>query len=96
MSARTGAGIDELRAALARAADGVDQVRAAGPTRLYVDRSFTLRGIGTVRTGTLWSGTVGAGDDLVLQPSEKAVRVRSASASTIATSSVQTPGSASR
>jgi selenocysteine-specific elongation factor len=77
VSARTGAGIDELRAALARAADGVDQVRAAGPTRLYVDRSFTLRGIGTVLTGTLWSGTVGAGDDLVLQPSGKAVRVRS-------------------
>ena len=77
VSARTGAGIDDLRAALGRAADGVDQVRVAGPTRLYVDRSFTLRGIGTVLTGTLWSGTIGAGDDLVLQPSGRAVRVRS-------------------
>ena len=77
VSARTGAGIDELRAAISRAADGVEEERNDGATRLYVDRSFTLRGIGTVATGTLWSGTVGAGDELVLQPSGKRVRVRS-------------------
>jgi selenocysteine-specific elongation factor len=77
VSARTGAGIDDLRAAIARAADGVEQERLEGPTRLYVDRSFTLRGIGTVLTGTLWSGTIGAGDELVLEPSGKPVRVRS-------------------
>jgi selenocysteine-specific elongation factor len=77
VSARTGSGIDDLRAAIARAADGVEQERVEGPTRLYVDRSFTLRGIGTVLTGTLWSGTIGAGDELLLQPSGRAVRVRS-------------------
>ena len=33
----------------------------SSPARLYVDRVFTLRGIGTVVTGTLWSGTIGAG-----------------------------------
>jgi selenocysteine-specific elongation factor len=77
VSARTGAGIDRLRAAIARVVNGVEQERAEGPTRLYVDRSFTLRGIGTVLTGTLWSGTIGAGDELLLQPSGKAVRVRS-------------------
>ena len=77
VSARTGAGIDELRAAIGRAADKVEQARADGPTRLYIDRTFTLRGIGTVATGTLWSGTIGAGDELVLQPSGKDVRVRS-------------------
>ncbi len=77
VSARTGAGIDELRAAIGRAADGVEEERRDGATRLYVDRSFTLRGIGTVVTGTLWSGTVGAGDELALQPSGKHVRVRS-------------------
>ena len=77
VSARAGAGIDELRGAIARAADGVDRIRTDAPTRLYVDRSFTLRGIGTVATGTLWSGTIGAGDELVLQPSGKEVRVRS-------------------
>ncbi len=77
VSARTGAGIDELRAAIGRAADDVEQSRTDGPARLYIDRTFTLRGIGTVATGTLWSGTIGAGDELVLQPSAKEVRVRS-------------------
>src|SRR6266516_4717540 len=41
VSARTGAGLDELRAALARAADGVEQRRRPGSTRLYIDRAFT-------------------------------------------------------
>ncbi|CAN5120060.1 selenocysteine-specific translation elongation factor [soil metagenome] len=77
VSARTGAGIDALLAAIGRAVEGVEQARAHGPTRLYIDRTFTLRGIGTVATGTLWSGTIGAGDELVLQPSGKQVRVRS-------------------
>ena len=77
VSARTGAGIDELRAAIGRAAEGVEQTRVDRPTRLYIDRTFTLRGIGTVATGTLWSGTIGAGDEVVLQPSGKDVRVRS-------------------
>ena len=61
----------------ARAADGVDRVTADRPPRLYVDRVFTLRGIGTVVTGTLWSGTVGDGDELSLEPGGRAVRVRS-------------------
>jgi selenocysteine-specific elongation factor len=77
VSARTGAGLDELRAAVARAADGVEQTRTDKPTRLYVDRSFSLRGIGTVVTGTLRSGTLGAGDTLRLEPSGRDVRVRS-------------------
>src|SRR4051794_30149055 len=63
-SARTGAGLDELRAALAEVATRMAQHDAGGPARLHVDRSFTLRGIGTVATGTLWSGTVGEGDEL--------------------------------
>ena len=41
---------------------------SGGPARLHVDRSFTLRGIGTVVTGTLWSGAVGAGDSVSLLP----------------------------
>jgi len=76
-SARTGAGLDELRAALAEVAAGVARHEAAGPARLHVDRSFTLRGIGTVATGTLWSGTVGDGDELRLEPRGQSVRVRS-------------------
>jgi len=77
VSAKTGDGLDELRAALARAADGVEHAGADGPTRLYVDRVFTLRGIGTVVTGTLWSGTVGEGDELRVEPRGPDVRVRS-------------------
>src|SRR5438045_3032713 len=74
-SARTGAGLDELRAALAEVAGRVARHDADGPARLHVDRSFTLRGIGTVATGTLWSGTIGEGDELSL--GGRTVRVRS-------------------
>ena len=78
MSAKTGAGLDELRAALARAADLVAQSHESdGTARLYVDRVFSLRGIGTVATGTLWSGTIGEGDVLRAEPSGRDVRVRS-------------------
>ncbi len=77
VSAKTGAGLDELRAALARVADGVDRAHDDGAARLYVDRVFTLRGIGTVVTGTLWSGTIGEGDELRVEPRGLDVRVRS-------------------
>ena len=84
-SARTGAGLDELRAELARA------VRAAearprpdqAPLFLPIDRSFVLKGFGTVVTGTLFSGHLSAGDDVELAGAAgaggaaKAVRVRS-------------------
>jgi len=76
-SARSGAGLADLRAALADAAARVARHDAGGPARLHVDRSFTLRGIGTVATGTLWSGTVGEGDELRLEPRGRSVRVRS-------------------
>jgi selenocysteine-specific elongation factor len=77
VSAKTGVGLDELRAALERAATRVRPREREGPTRLFVDRVFTLRGIGTVATGTLWSGTVGAGDQLRAEPAGLDVRVRS-------------------
>ena len=76
-SARTGAGLDELREALAAVAAQVEQHSAGGPARLHVDRSFSLRGIGTVVTGTLWSGTIGEGDELRIEPRGRTVRVRS-------------------
>jgi selenocysteine-specific elongation factor len=75
-SARTGEGLDELRAALASIADEAAAPHE-GPTRLYVDRSFTLHGIGTVATGTLWSGAIGEGDTLEVAPGGRTVRVRS-------------------
>ena len=78
VSAKTGAGLDELRAALGRAADVVTlRHNVDDPARLYVDRVFTLPGIGTVVTGTLWSGSVGDGDRLRVEPRGIDVRVRS-------------------
>ena len=73
VSARTGTGLDELRTALASIAG--ERERDAAPTRLYVDRVFSLRGIGTVATGTLWSGSIGEGDEL--RAGGRTVRVRS-------------------
>jgi selenocysteine-specific elongation factor len=76
-SAKTGAGLDELRAALARAAEAVERPERFAATRLWIDRAFSLRGIGTVVTGTLWSGSIAAGDLLRLEPARRTVRVRS-------------------
>ena len=77
VSAKTGEGLDELRAALASAAAVSEHSTLLGATRLYLDRVFTLRGIGTVVTGTLWSGSVGEGDQLRAEPAGAEVRVRS-------------------
>ena len=75
VSAKTGDGLDALRAALARATPGERDAERA--TRLYVDRVFTLQGIGTIATGTLWSGTIAPGDLLRVEPQGREVRVRS-------------------
>src|SRR3954465_1591436 len=75
VSAKTGSGLDELRDALARAATEAE--RPDAPTRLYVDRVFTLHGIGTVATGTLWSGRIASGDVLRAEPHGLHARVRS-------------------
>ena len=48
-----------------------------GPLRLHVDRSFTIRGAGTVVTGTLWSGTAARGDEVLILPAGTPARVRS-------------------
>ena len=77
VSAATGAGLDELRGALARAAREVRRSREEWPTRLWIDRVFGLPGAGTVVTGTLWSGSVGVGDELAVEPGAFGARVRS-------------------
>jgi selenocysteine-specific elongation factor len=77
VSARTGAGLDELRAALERASARVaSRADAEAPARLHVDRVFTIRGAGTVVTGTLWSGAIGRGDELAVLPAMRRARVR--------------------
>src|SRR2546430_7349654 len=77
VSAKTGAGLDQLRAALARAAESVERPERFAATRLWIDRAFSLRGVGTVVTGTLWSGSIAASDLLRLEPNGRTVRVRS-------------------
>ncbi|WP_300606941.1 selenocysteine-specific translation elongation factor [Trebonia sp.] len=80
VSGVTGAGLDELRAALARLAASLPSPDPAAPVRLWIDRSFTIRGSGTVVTGTLPAGTVRPGQELLLTPSLQPVRVRAVQA----------------
>jgi selenocysteine-specific elongation factor len=76
-SARTGEGVDAVAAALDRVAARLPgRSTVPGEPVLHVDRSFTIRGAGTVVTGTLWSGSVARGDMLVLLPDDVRVRVR--------------------
>ncbi|GAA1429962.1 selenocysteine-specific translation elongation factor [Microlunatus lacustris] len=74
VSGRTGAGLPELRAALATLVGRLPAPRTEGRLRLWVDRSFTIRGAGTVVTGTLGAGRLRVGD--TLQLGQRRVRVR--------------------
>ena len=76
VSARTGQGIEELKAALRDAALAVPRRSSDTVARLPVDRSFTMRGFGAVATGTLVAGEIGEGDELELLPACTRVRVR--------------------
>lgn len=76
VSAATGTGMDDLRAALSRLVAALPPPRAAHPVRLWVDRAFTIHGAGTVVTGTLAAGTIAVGDRLAIAPGERTVQVR--------------------
>ncbi|OUO88901.1 selenocysteine-specific translation elongation factor [Gordonibacter sp. An230] len=76
VSSRTREGIGELEAALARAAARTTRAKAGRLLRLPVDRAFTVKGAGTVVTGTLWSGTAAAGDEVEVLPSGARTRIR--------------------
>ena len=89
VSGVTGAGLDELREALEAVAAQTEPRRTDFATRLYVDRVFTLRGIGTVLTGTLWSGTIASGARLRLEPAGRDVRVRSVQVHDVAVEAAQ-------
>jgi selenocysteine-specific elongation factor len=66
VSARTGQGIEALRVALDDLVASLPAPDRTGRTRLWVDRSFSVRGSGTVVTGTLGAGTIRLGDELVV------------------------------
>lgn len=76
-SSTTGAGVADVAAALDRLAAGLPtRAELAGEPLLHIDRSFSVAGIGTVVTGTLWSGTLHVGETVTLLPGGRAARVR--------------------
>ncbi|MDO4289801.1 MAG: selenocysteine-specific translation elongation factor [Eggerthellaceae bacterium] len=77
VSSRTGEGLDELRAAIDTACAHASRTKDDGAARMPIDRVFTVKGFGTVVTGTLWSGQLAEGDELVVLPSGARTRVRS-------------------
>jgi selenocysteine-specific elongation factor len=76
VSARTGAGLDELKKALLRVSEDVPPKDAGRHFRLPIDRVFAMKGFGAVVTGTLVSGSVKAEDEVEVFPSRRRVRVR--------------------
>lgn len=76
VSAVAGEGLPELRDALARLSAEPHPRRGDGIVRLPIDRVFTIRGFGTVVTGTLWTGSLGIGDEVVILPKDLHSRVR--------------------
>lgn len=89
VSGRTGEGLPGLRAALRRLALAVAAADPATPVRLWLDRAFTVRGVGTVATGTLTAGTLRVEDELLLRGTR--VRVRGLHSSDRAVDEVRGP-----
>jgi selenocysteine-specific elongation factor len=76
-SVRTGAGIIELKRTLAAELAAAEPQRDIGKPRLFIDRVFTLRGIGTIVTGTLTGGSLRLGQQIIVYPANLETRVRS-------------------
>jgi selenocysteine-specific elongation factor len=74
VSGATGAGLDELRRALDTLLAALPEPESDAPVRLWIDRAFTVKGAGTVVTGTLGAGRITTGDELRL--GDRTVRVR--------------------
>jgi selenocysteine-specific elongation factor len=70
VSSKTGQGVEELKQALARLAAKAELRDAGAVARLPIDRAFTVKGFGTVVTGTLIAGSIRTGDELELLPSD--------------------------
>lgn len=76
VSARSGAGLDDLRQELRGIASGFGKPVTTGIARLPIDRAFSVRGFGTVVTGTLISGAIAVEMALDVQPAGHPVKVR--------------------
>lgn len=76
VSAHSGEGLEALRAELAKLAASFQPHRRTDLLRLPVDRVFTMKGYGTVVTGTLVSGRARVGDDIVVYPGGLTTKIR--------------------
>ena len=76
VSSMSGQNVNTLRDAIARAASRVTTDRAEDLFRMPIDRAFTIKGAGTVVTGTVWSGSVSGDTALRILPVGKSARVR--------------------
>ncbi len=76
VSGITGLGIEELKAALTDLFEAVGRARDRNAPRLWVDRSFSPTGTGTVVTGTLTDGSLAVGDRITVVPSLESGRIR--------------------
>jgi selenocysteine-specific elongation factor len=76
VSSQTGAGLDDLRLALVKVVGQVPARDSSALARLPIDRVFTMKGFGTVVTGTLVSGTIRTEDELEVLPEGQQARVR--------------------
>ena len=77
MSSKTREGLDELLVAIQEAASKAERIHDGTAMRYPIDRVFTIKGAGTVLTGTLWSGTASPNDVVEILPSKKQARIRS-------------------
>ena len=76
VSAKTGSGLEHLRSALVDSASTLRHRDREGQTRLPIDRVFSIKGFGTVATGTLVAGTIRDEAELVVLPGGRTVKVR--------------------
>jgi selenocysteine-specific elongation factor len=76
VDALSGTGLEALRSAMDEMLAALPDSPDLGRPRLWVDRSFAIRGAGTVLTGTLTGGRISVDDELVVEPSHRALRVR--------------------
>lgn len=76
VSSTENTGIDELKEEIKRIVDALPDKDLSSNPRLYVDRSFSITGFGTVVTGTLISGTFNLDDEILIYPSNKITKIR--------------------
>jgi selenocysteine-specific elongation factor len=76
VSSETGFGLDKMREVISELADGLEEKDLEGRLRLPLDRVFSIKGFGTVVTGTLTSGTLHTGDEILVMPGDTLAPVR--------------------